>query len=97
MTSIQRPRAVADLRTLHVSRIRTTLNLNRQQNFLDAHFLSLKASRLESMLADLDRRRVRVDAQLKETHAALEKLLEDRRATTAAGLPASGRTMRIDY
>jgi hypothetical protein len=97
MTSIQRPRAVADLRTLHVSRIRTTLNLNRQQNFLDAHFLSLKASRLESMLADLDRRRDRVDAQLKETRIALEKLLEDRRAAAAATAPSPSRTMRIDY
>ena len=84
MSSIQRPRAVADLRTLHVSRIRTTLNLNRQQNFLDAHFLSLKASRLESMLAEIDTRRARVDGQLKETRAALEKLLEDRREANAA-------------
>jgi hypothetical protein len=49
------------------------------------------------MLADLDRRRDRVDAQLKETRIALEKLLEDRRAAAAATAPSPSRTMRIDY
>ncbi len=101
MTDAQHARSVADLRGLRVARVRSTLNLNRQQHFLDAHFLSLKASRLETMLAELDRRRFRVDSQLRETHEALDRLLEADRAATAhrrpPTRPASSRTMRIDY
>ena len=96
MSNTQQARGAADVRTLKVSRVRTSLTLNKQQNFLDAHFLSLKASRLETMLDDLDRRRFRVETQLTETREALDLLLEaDRAATTIHR--AADRTMRLDY
>ena len=96
MKGMQPPRSGADLRTLRVARVRTTLNLNRQQHFLDAHFLSLKASRLESMLAELDRRRDRVEGQLRGTREELDRLLADDRIASSTR-PPSSRTMRIDY
>lgn len=101
MTDARHARSVADLRGLRVARVRSTLNLNRQQQFLDAHFLSLKMSRLEAMLAELDRRRFRVDGQLRETREALDRLREVDRVATArprpTTRPSSSRTMRIDY
>ena len=96
MKGMQSARGGADLRTLRVARVRTTLNLNRQQHFLDAHFLSLKASRLESMLAELDRRRDRVEGQLRRTREELDRLRVDDR-TASSTRPPSSRTMRIDY
>jgi hypothetical protein len=96
MKGMQPARGGEDLRTLRVARVRTTLNLNRQQHFLDAHFLSLKASRLESMLAELDRRRDRVEGQLRGTREELDRLLADDR-TASSTRPPSSRIMRIDY
>jgi hypothetical protein len=96
MKGMQHVRGGEDLRSLHVARVRSTLSLNRQQHYLDAHFLALKTSRLESMRDELDRRRDRVDRQLKETREALEHLLVDERAASSARA-SSNRTMRIDY
>ncbi len=97
MKCMQPVRSGADLRTLRVTRVPSTISLNRQQHFLDAHFLSLKASRLETMLAEIDRRRERVDGQLRSTREELDRLLAEERASSAVKRPASGRTMRIDY
>ena len=96
MSTSQQARGAADVRTLHVSRVRTSLTLNKQQHFLDAHFLSLKASRLETMLEDLNRRKVRVETQLDETREALELLLEEDRVANPDHRVAS-RTMQFDY
>ncbi len=96
MKSMQQARGVADVRTLHVPRVRTTLSLNRQQHFLDAYFLNLKANRLKSTMAELDRRRERAEGQLSETRRALAKLFGERRVDSPVRGP-SGQTMRIDY
>ena len=96
MKGMQHARGGADLRTLRVARVRSTLSLNRQQHFLDAYFLSLKASRLESMLDELDRRRNRVDGQLRGTREELGRLRVDDR-TASSTRPPSSRIMRIDY
>ena len=96
MSTSQQARGAEDVRTLHVSRVRTSLTLNKQQHFLDAHFLSLKASRLETMLEDLNRRKVRVETQLDETREALELLLEEDRVANPDRRVAS-RTMQFDY
>ena len=93
----QHARGAADVHTLRVARVRSTLNLNRQQHYLDAHFLSLKAARLESMLLEIDRRRIRVDGQLRETREALTRLLGEQRDPPGVRRPPSGRTMRIEY
>ncbi len=96
MKGMQHVRGGADLRTLRVAHVRSTVTLDRERRFLDAHFLALKASRQESMLAELDRRRDRVDKQLKETREDLARLLESVR-TESSTRPSSSRTMRIDY
>jgi hypothetical protein len=96
MKGMQHVRGGADLRSLHVAHVRSTVTLDRERRFLDAHFLSLKASRQESMLDELDRRRDRVEGQLKETREELARLLADVR-TASSTRPSSGRTMRIDY
>lgn len=114
MRTMGRPRGLAETRTSIGTHARSTPPSNRQeQGFLDSYVLSLELKRLESSMAHLDRQRVRLEGQLRDTRRAIAHLASERGEVSTVRGPSTrnalgelppvnerelpGQTMTVEY
>ena len=109
-----RPRGLAETRTSIGTHGRSTPPRDRNgHGFLDAYVLDLELKRLESSMARLDRQRVRLEGQLRDTRRAAAIAASKRGEVSPVRGPSTrnalgemppvnerelpGQTMTIDY
>jgi hypothetical protein len=109
-----RPKGLAETRTSIGTHGRSTPLRDRHgHGLLDAYVLELELKRLESSMAHLDRQRVRLEGQLRDTRRAIAHLASQRDEVSTVRGPSTqidlgevppvnerelpGRTMTIDY